>query len=55
MNMDNRAAAVMGAAGGLLVSAVAGTDYAMNGKLVERHETLVNWSHSTGHTASGSR
>jgi len=48
MNLDNRAAAVMGAAGGVLVSAVAGTDYATNGKLVERHETLVNWSHGVG-------
>jgi hypothetical protein len=48
MNTDNRAAAVMGAAGGLLVSVVAATDYAMNGKLVERHESLVNWSHGVG-------
>ena len=45
MNLDNRAAAVMGAAGGVLVSAVAGTDYATNGKLVAaRRRDPASWS-----------
>jgi hypothetical protein len=48
MKVDNRAAAVAGAVGGLLVSVVAGTDYAMNGGLVERHATLVDWAHAVG-------
>jgi hypothetical protein len=44
MKTDNRAAAIAGVGGGLLVSVVAGTDYAMNQRLVEEHETLVNWA-----------
>jgi hypothetical protein len=48
MRVDNRAAAVAGGLGGLLVSVVAGTDYAMDGGLVERHTTVVDWSHAVG-------
>ncbi|GAA3390819.1 hypothetical protein [Cryptosporangium minutisporangium] len=48
MELDNRATEIAGGLGGLLVSVVAGVDYAMGGKLVERHETVVDALHAVG-------
>jgi hypothetical protein len=48
MTVDSSAAAVAGAVGGVLVSVVAGVDYATGGDLVAHHGALADAAHAVG-------